>query len=279
MQLGLGSYAFRWALGGGGIPARMRLADLVDETGRLGVDVLQIADSEELDSSDDAAVAALATRAEAASVRLQIGTTTAEPGRLRRYLDIARLAGSDIVRVVLHSSPDEVDADAAVAALGAVIGEYAEAGVRLAIENHFLTTSATMLDILQRVGNPALGVMLDVANSIVCGEWPSETIETLAPHAVGLHLKDYRFVPDDDGVGGHLVGTPLGHGWLDIPAVFRTLEDAGVVGADFAVILEQWSPRGADDAQTVEIETGWRERSVEAARAALTTEGTARRVS
>src|SRR5699024_5537075 len=120
---------------------------------------------------------------------------------LTHYLDVARALEADVVRVVLFEDAGSVDDAAAAGVLAEVAPAYENSAVRLGIENHFLTTSPQLIQILRTVDSPSVGVMLDVANSIVCGEWPQETVAALAPFAIGLHLKDYDIEPDADGVG------------------------------------------------------------------------------
>ena len=148
-----------------------------------------------------------------------------------------------------------------VATLREVAGAYGERGVTLALENHFLLDSATLAAIVAAADRPSLGVCLDVANSTACGEWPEKTVEMLAPYAVNLHLKDYRFEIDTYGVGFRAVGTPLGEGELDIPYVFNALEEAG---REVNVILEHWLPLTAVERDGLELEDVWTGKSIEA---------------
>jgi sugar phosphate isomerase/epimerase len=84
-----------------------------------------------------------------------------------------------------------------------------------------------------------------------------QTIDILAPYARNAHVKDYRLVLHPDGIGGHLIGAPLGESRLDIDAVLAALR--GIGRDDLGVILEQWCPRGRDEETTVQMETRWRE--------------------
>jgi len=263
MELGIGSYSFRWALGTSDFaPTRpLALVDLVAEAAQLGCRVLQIADNRELDSASRDELVRLLAQARSAGVRLQVGLSGASASRLAHYLDIAMSLEADLVRLVLHGEGvDPTDAQAA-AVLREVADDYERAGVRVGIENHFLTPSSHMIDILDAVDSPTVGVVLDVANSIMCSEWPAETVTALAPWAFCLHLKDYRIVPDAEGVGGHIVGAPLGRGLTDIEAVLDAVAPFDV--GTLAIILEQWVPRLGSVAETLAAETYWRETSVQ----------------
>lgn len=271
MRLGVGTYSYRWALGMGELPQTMNLTDVLHRVHALGVGLLQIADSAELDTASDDHLRSLSVLAQRLDIDIQIGTTGATTAVLLRYLHIAQLLRADAVRLVLHQHADDVDEESAVETLRSVSGGYGAADVSIAIENHFLTTSPAMIRLLERVDSPHVRVVLDVANSIVCGEWPRETIEALAPYAVGLHLKDYDIVPDANGVGAHLIGAPLGRGRLDLVGVFSALERAGALTPDFAIVLEHWAPRGCSDDDAYRTEQEWLEGSLPTARTLLST--------
>jgi sugar phosphate isomerase/epimerase len=190
-------------------------------------------------------------------VQLQVGTTGATAARLDTFLAIAIELHSDIVRLVLHSPDIDPTPGLFHDTLIGAAKPYADAGVTIAVENHFLIPSRDMASLIEQVSSPAVGICLDTANSIICQEWSMQTIDILAPYARNTHVKNYRLVPHPDGTGGHLIGAPLGEGRLDIDAVLAALR--GIGRDDLGVILEQWCPRGRDEETTDQKETRWRE--------------------
>lgn len=272
MELGIGSYAYRWAVGTDAfVPSDpMRLSTMVDETAALGCTLLQIADSKELEAMDTGERRRLRDHAAHRGVRLQTGTSGCTPDRMVRHLAIARDLDADVVRVVLDAEGVNPTQREVEATLCSVAPSYAEAGVTVAIENHFLTPSTEIDAIVRTVASPAVGVCLDTANSIMVHEWPAHTIGMLAPHAVNLHLKDYAVVPDEHGVGGHVVGRVLGDGLLEIPALLAALREADSRrGGRLGVLIEQWLPFQADEQATLATERAGREANVARARAIL----------
>ncbi len=272
MELGLGSYAFRWAVGTDAFrPAMpMTLHEMVDETAALGCTLLQIADSAELDGLDTSGRRELLSHAVGAGVRLQVGTSGCTTERLLAQLSAAVDLQADVVRIVLDHTGINPTQQEVESILGGVAPRFEDAGVTVAIENHFLTPSTEIEAIVGAVDSPAVGVCLDTANSIMVGEWPDQTIDLLAPFAVNLHFKDYAVEPDALGVGGHVVGRQLGDGWLDVPALLGALaaEDQRREGR-MGVIIEQWLPLGADEHSTIQSERAGREANVERARELL----------
>jgi sugar phosphate isomerase/epimerase len=265
MRLGLGSYAFRWSIG---TPAfrpdsPATLADVLDETAKLGCSLLQIADSVELEAMSISEMREFRAHAEDLGVRLQTGTSGLTNERMLRYLAITGFLGGSLVRLVLDSDDARPGRVGAETILRSLAGRFEDEGVVIAIENHFLIPSPELVEIIENVASPALGVCLDTANSVMIGEWPRATIELLSPFALCMHLKDYAVIPDENGVGGHVVGKPLGEGSLDIQGALAAVRPADErLHGELAVVLEQWLPLHEDPKTTVEEERRWRELNV-----------------
>jgi sugar phosphate isomerase/epimerase len=102
----------------------------------------------------------------------------------------------------------------------------------------------------------AVGVCLDTANSLGCGEGIDHVLDTLAPYIVNLHVKDFivRRPPHDKGF--IVEGVPAGTGILNIPAVLRRMR------GDVSAILEQWPPPEADIEASVAKEQLWAEQGI-----------------
>src|SRR5262245_35041217 len=83
-----------------------------------------------------------------------------------------------------------------VGALREVAAFAAQAGLRLGLENHnhgaFTQTAADQLRVLEEVGHPALGHLLDTGNYV--DGWPS--VERTAPLAMHVHAKFWTVAPD-----------------------------------------------------------------------------------
>jgi sugar phosphate isomerase/epimerase len=256
MQLGIGTYAYRWGIGRGDRmpPHPLSAGDILDKAAALGVSLVQYADNLPLDRLSDAELTALAAKARRMGIGIELGMEGLVRAPLERYLDIAGILRARLIRV----APTATDAGRSnaelVTELRTVLPAFRDRQVALALENHFHLQSPRLLDLVAGVGDPLFGVCLDVANSIACGEWPMDTVQMLAPHALNLHLKDYRIAIDPYGVGLSFTGAPLGQGLTDIEAVFAALAAAG---RQVNVILEHWLPMGQDMAETLRREDEW----------------------
>ncbi|GAD57366.1 sugar phosphate isomerase/epimerase family protein [Limimaricola cinnabarinus] len=266
MKLGLGSYAYRWSIGiGDRRPADpMPPEALLDQAAALGLGLVQYADNLPLDRLDDARLDALKAHADALGLGLELGTQSFDPGEVDRYLEIGARIGAPLLRVAL----DEADARIPVADLADQlrprVARARDAGLRIAMENHFNYPSPSMVELLERVDDDHLGVCLDVANSICAGEWPEETVTLLAPWTINLHLKDYMIRPDRHGVGFRIEGVPLGEGRAPLDWILDRLAHCP---AEMSVILEHWLPweKGETETEIRAREQNWMERTSQAA--------------
>lgn len=269
MKLGLGSYAFRWNIGirDQHPPQPMTAFDLLDEAQARGLGVVQYADNMPLDRLSEAAQHALAQAAHDRGIALELGTQCFDADEVARYLVIGQRIGARILRVAL----DEADAHLPVAGLAAQLRPLLDAartaGIRIAIENHFNYPSPRMVDLMDSVDDPQLGVCLDVANSICAGEWTEETVGMLAPYTINLHLKDYVITPDPYGVGFRIRGVPLGQGRAPLEWVLAQLAHCP---PDTSCILEHWLPLGDDPARARAAEGPWLDQTVAHARHIVT---------
>ena len=270
MKVGLGSYAYRWAIGfkDWQPDTPLQPIGLVDKAAQHGFDLLQIADNMPLQSLSEGNLETLLSYAQSKTVDLELGTDGIMNGNAETYLAIAEKLDAKLVRATLsHEDLKEPRANL-ISALKKVAQAYGDAGVTLALENHFLLSSEALVNILESVNQQSLGICLDVANSIASKEWPETTIEQLAPFTVNLHLKDYRFEIDPYGVGFRAVGVPLGEGELDIQNVFDTLQREN---KRVNVVLEHWLPKEQIEQEGLEAEDLWTGKSLEAARAYVDT--------
>lgn len=257
--LGLSSFAYRWALESG----RYDAFTLVDRTAALGLQILQYLHNLPLHDWSEADLAALGRHAVERRVALQVGMHGLDMALLRRYVEVARACGARLVRVTAFG-----DREAGARALRDLLPTLRSLGVAVALENYYQTSSADLAALVESVGDPLVGVCLDTINSVGRFEEPARTVETLAPHAICLHLKDGVTAPTDHGFD--VVGTAIGDGYLDVPALVRAVWNAG---RRPPILVELWQERLADLSATVAAEDEKVERSVAFIRRLLASEG------
>lgn len=269
MKLGLGSYAFRWNIGIGDQhpPQPMTAFDLLDEAHARGLEVVQYADNLPLDRLTEADHDRLATIAADRGMTLELGTQSFDADQVARYLVIGQRIGARILRVALDEADARMPVPDLARQLRPLLDDARQAGIRIAIENHFNYPSPRMVDLLKMVDDPQLGICLDVANSICAGEWTEETVGLLAPYTINLHLKDYVITPDPYGVGFRIQGVPLGQGRAPLDWVLAQLTHCP---PETSCILEHWLPLGGDADAARAQERPWLDQTVAHARCIVT---------
>ncbi|MEQ8658798.1 MAG: TIM barrel protein [Hyphomicrobiales bacterium] len=266
MVLGLGSYTFRWSIGHKGLnpPEPLAATDLLDVAKAHDLSVVQYADNCPLHLLAPGELASLKSKADAFGIAIELGTQSFNAQEVEDYIAIGQSVGAKILRVALDGPDAKTPIADLAAAFQALLPKARDAGLRIAIENHFNYPSPRLVQLLDAIDDDGVGVCLDVANSICAGEWPMETVAMLAEHAINLHLKDYVIVPDPFGVGFVIHGCPLGQGRADSRAVLDAMPTQ-----DMTVIMEHWLPRLDDMADARRQENEWLKQSLDYARKQL----------
>ena len=253
VTIGLGTYAFFWQWHQTA-ETPLSLTDMVDRTADLGVGLFQICDYPLFESYDSSDLDQLRVRATKQGVRLELGTRGVRPAHLRRYLEMARRLDATLVRSMINTADHRPSPDEAVELLRSVAPGFEEAGVTVALETYEQVPVNTLVDIVTRVGSPAIGICVDPGNCVAALELPTATVEAVAPYARNIHVKDFAFSRRDGWVGFTLAGCPLGEGLLDYQHLITTTHarERGL-----SQIIEHWLPWQGDSASTIRTENDW----------------------
>ena len=258
MRLGLSSYTFNWWSAS---KAGLSPEQLLDSAIEHRVEVIQIADNMPVDDLSPHRLDALAQRACNACIVIETGTRGVDPPHLRKHLDIARRLHAPLLRTIIDTTEAQ-----AIESLRILAPEFERAGVILGIENHDRFPAVSFHRIVEQIGSPAIGICLDTANSLGCGEDIHTVLHQLGPYVVNLHLKDFRIERLPHSKGFLVTGCPAGKGLLDIPAVLARVPN------HVSCILELWS----EPLETVELsitrENNWARESLHYLRPLITRE-------
>jgi len=262
MRLGLGSYAYAWAIGGvsGCTPEHpMDAFAFIRRAAELGVRLVQIADNLPLHALSQVERDALLAEAQGLGVAVEVGTRGIGHDQLRTYLHIAGKFGSPILRTVIDSDRHHPSMGEIIETLRAILPEFESAGITLAVENHDRFTAREFLHIVEQVRSPNIGICLDTVNSFGALEGLEVVVDTLGPHVVNLHIKDFSIRRASYAMGFVVEGTQAGHGRLNIPWLLDRLQS---YGRDCNAILETWPPPAATFADTIQREDKWAATSI-----------------
>jgi len=262
MKLGIGSYAYAWAIGVTGYPgpsdeAGLSAEQLLRRAAALGVRVVQIADNLPLHSLTEEQLVDLERLAGELGVGVEVGTRGIRD--LDRYLELAVRFSSPILRVVIDTADHHPDLPEVVRIFRTAMPAFQGEGVVLAVENHDRFTARQFRDMVDAVGSPDLGICLDTVNSFGALEGPEVVIALLAPFTASLHIKDFTIYRPGHNMGFIVEGCPAGQGRLDIPGLLKQIKAAG---RNPNAILELWVPPEQTIEQTITKEQEWAETSV-----------------
>lgn len=261
MKLGLGSFAYAWAIGVPDHPPAnpMHACELLAEAERLDVRVVQVCDNLPLTRLSSTGLTRFEQRAAAAGIAVELGTRGLQADLLLEYLRLARRFRSPFVRVVVDSPGDEPTPTEIVTRLRALLPEFQRAGIQIALENHDRFPARTLAWIIEQIGPAHAGICLDTVNSFGALEGPAVVVEQLAPYTLNLHVKDFTISRVSTNMGFVVTGCPAGEGRLDLPWLFERLRAAG---RDVNAILESWPPFGPTLDETIARERAWVETGV-----------------
>ncbi|MFC4778679.1 sugar phosphate isomerase/epimerase family protein [Paenibacillus sp. GCM10023252] len=259
MQLGISTYTLTWSFGVPGYEKPMNdytLHDLIAAARERGLTLIQIGDNVPLQHWSDAELAELKLAADDAGVTIELGTRGTETALLRKYLELAVRLDSSLVRTLITAPHlEEAERD-----LQAIAAEYETHGVRLAIENHGLHTTAQLVQLFSSLNSPVIACCLDTVNSFGALEGPEQVIHALMPYTVNLHIKDFDIQRVDHMMGFTVLGTPAGAGRLHIPELLQQLR---ATGREATAILELWTPYTRSVEETIQLEQQWMEQSLD----------------
>jgi sugar phosphate isomerase/epimerase len=258
MRLGIADVCRKEALDG----SRITKAGSIREAAGLGAQVVSLYLPGE-DASD------IVAAAEESAVALEFRTAGYDKRKLAASAKRAHSLGGAFLRTMLRGryhykdpAAQEAMLEAAAANVGGLVPLLEELDVTLGIENHAGVTSPELVALIKHVDSPRVGAVLDFGNSIPLFEDPHYTIETLAPYAVGLHVKDVDIV--HQGVVFEVLCVPLGEGILEWDRIMPVLRE---LCPEIPFMLEAPHRPLPDREKSLTAEGEMLERSVQFARA------------
>lgn len=261
MKIGLGSYALAWSIGVPGYPPEkpMDVFSFIDCAAEHEFKLVQIADNLPLHALNSVKLERLKKLTQSLGIEVEVGTKGILNSNLERYLDLAQLFSSPLLRVVVDSNKHHPDPAEVAAIIGNVLPKFEAAGVTIALENHDSFKARDLLKIIKTLDSKHVGICFDTVNSFGALEGPELVIDTLAPFIVNVHIKDFAIQRENHNMGFRIFGTPAGKGVLNIPWIFERLnmQEHGL-----NAILELWPEPEEHVNSTITKELAWLQQSV-----------------
>jgi len=263
-QIGIGSFAFRYAIGRGEFqpPNPMTAMDFLSEAHELGFGGVQLCENLGYSSLSDDELLAIKSKADRLGLFIEIGMRYLTPENLSRHLEIAKLMSSGFLRMVLGpqqtspaADPEALRAKSARILLDA-LPQLRKQGVTVGIENNFDLTSDQLVRLVEDIDDKHVGLILDTTNCLGFTERPQETLEIFQPHVLSVHLKDYAVYRVEAGF--IMTGTTLGEGWLDIDTLLKSILESSKVQS---IIMEMCMRR--NEQHTAKETLVWEREAIE----------------
>ncbi len=251
MKVGIDSYCYHRFFGEvypqqSEPPSRMILEDFIDRARALEVDGVSL-ESCFIDGKDDAGyLESVKARLDEYGLDrvyawghpdgLEGGKSEDAYKEMIGSFEHARKIGAKVMRVVGSSLrfrfEDHQEQIKRLAGMFKEAVKVAEdAGIKMAIENHIDFTGDEILQLLEEVGSPHLGLNFDTGNFARLLDDPIKAMEKLARHTLATHIKDLKVnsaAAVDDWY--FFSTTPVGDGFIDNLKLARLLKSAGYEG-------------------------------------------------
>lgn len=251
MKIGIDSYCYHRFFGEvyphqNDPPKRMTLEDFLDRANQLGVDGVSI-EFCFVEQKDDAGyLASVKDRLDDYGLDrvwawghpdgLEGGKNRQEFQEMLRTFQHAEQIGAKVMRVVGSSLQFRFEDHQEQ--LKRLVDMFREAtpiakdhNIKMAIENHIDFTGAEILQLLEAVDSPFLGLNFDTGNFARLLDDPVKAMEKLAPFTLATHIKDLKINKEAAVDDWYFLSTvPVGDGFIDNLALARMLHDAGYQG-------------------------------------------------
>lgn len=212
-------------------------AQLIDFAVKHKLDAIFLQDTQDPRAEDPSHWREVRARVRDLGLRIETGASSVLPHSreefpekvafLRKHLRRADALGSPIVRCLfagnrarLPQGTIEQHIETMARLLRELRSEAMDRGLKFAVEVHKDLQAWEFKMFLDEVGTDFVGIYLDTGNPVFVLEHPLQTVETLAPYALTLHLRDSVVYEHPRGVAVHWV--PLGEGIVDFHEIVAT---------------------------------------------------------
>lgn len=256
MKISVSSYSFQQYIKAG----KLTQLDTVAKAKEMGFDAIEFTDMM-ADGLEAQKELARQIRAEADRVGIDINAYTIganlfresdeenakEVERLKGQLEVAAILGAKVMRhdvcYTLSKTGNGRSFDLmlpTIAANARAVTEYAQSlGIRTCSENHgFIAQDSDRVErLFNAVDHDNYGLLVDMGNFLCADENPVIAVSRVAPYAVHVHAKDFRYTSEGSANRGfmtrganYIAGTVIGEGVVPVKQCLAILKRAGYDG-------------------------------------------------
>lgn len=239
MKFGIGSFAYRWAVGRPYYRPEnpMTVDQLIDRCLHYGIKTVLLCNNISLHEFADDELRRIRARLDKEGMTVETGSRGTDVNYFRRMLDVSKILGSKVLRIgwdmdrTADAAGIKAQVQNGIKTISSLMPLAREYGVNIAIENGKLNTIYEVKEIIEGVNDPFFGCAMDTCNSTCFITPTDEVVRVLAPYAKTVHFKDYVVTLDPNG--DIITGRPLGQGYVDFHKALETLKTNGFDGNIF----------------------------------------------
>ncbi|TDI89199.1 MAG: sugar phosphate isomerase/epimerase [Caldithrix sp.] len=163
---------------------------------------------------------------------IQLDISSTSKSDIEDAARVARAIGARVIRCyirtggtlkeILRTAVDELSYAAEVAE---------KWSLEILLEQHEILTGHEMVDVIERVNHPRIGILFDFGNPVAANREPLDDLMVMREHIRGTHCKDVR-VLEASGIRAKL-GVEMGSGHLNLEKIFF---DLLCLGSDHAQV-------------------------------------------
>lgn len=165
---------------------------------------------------------------------VEIDTRGTDYEHIAHILEIADILGADIVRTFImagtgydHKNLVGTFSKNAVKEgcrdIKKLVPLLKKHRIKLAIENHCVETMTEIMDMVNEINSPWVGVLFDICNTLPAWEDPMEAAKVCSEKVISTHIRDQIVCPNGTDGSYVITGMPLGEGSIDVKGLCRYL--------------------------------------------------------
>ena len=179
-----------------------------------------------------------------------------------KHIEIAQKMGAKVMRICAGSRRTRPISwvehkIGLIKLLEPLVEHAAKHQVVLAIENHIDLLADELVELIESINSPWLGVCFDTANNLRMLEDPVEVARKLVPYTRATHIKDVTAQKGDPRTFAFWPSVPLGQGLIDLPQILQLLRDAkydGILALEIDYLSPLHASKGEEHAVKESIE-------------------------
>ncbi|MBK0063083.1 MULTISPECIES: sugar phosphate isomerase/epimerase family protein [unclassified Acinetobacter] len=172
-----------------------------------------------------------------------------------KHIEIAHLLDAKVMRICAGGRTTRPKTDwqnhknALVPLLKEAVAYAEQYHLVLALENHVDFYADEIVDLIQTIDSPYLGICLDTANNLRMLEDPWQAIEKMLPFARATHIKDITAYEGDPKTFAFWPSVPAGKGLIPLEKTLKWLAEhhyQGLLALEIDYLHPDYMQKGAE---------------------------------